>query len=101
MAQDDFPIGQRIELPGHFREPVVLESVRSLGSGYECRVRLADGTPDEAILSQEEAEAILGQTSEQQRTITPANPEKTRLLVESAAALPRCQAFYGKQVGRC
>ena len=26
-----FPIGRRIDLPGHFAEPVVLESVRALG----------------------------------------------------------------------
>ena len=37
-----FPIGRRIALPGHFAEPVVVESVRALGDGYECRVRLAD-----------------------------------------------------------
>ena len=54
--QRDFPIGQRISLPGHFPEPVVLEAVRSIGAGYELRVRLADGTPDEAILSLGEAE---------------------------------------------
>jgi len=53
-----FPIGQRINLPGHFPEPVVLESVRSIGAGYECRVRLTDGIPDEAILSLEEATSI-------------------------------------------
>jgi len=46
-----FPIGHRICLPGHFPEPVLLESIRSIGTGYECRVRLANGTPDEAILS--------------------------------------------------
>ena len=61
MLEDRFPIGHRIELPGHFAEPVVLESVRPLGGGYECRVRLADGAPDETILSQEEAAALLGQ----------------------------------------
>ncbi len=39
------PLGQRIRRPGHFPGPVMLESVRSLGSGYECRVRLSDGMP--------------------------------------------------------
>src|SRR5881396_2048412 len=41
MAEQQFPLGRRIGLPGHFAEPVVLESVRALGDGFECRVRLA------------------------------------------------------------
>jgi hypothetical protein len=41
-----FPVGQKVSLPGHFPEPVLLEAVRSLGEGYECRVRLLDGSPD-------------------------------------------------------
>lgn len=60
MTENDFPIGQQVRLPGHFGEPVVLEAVRQIGSGYECRVRLLDGTPDEAILSAAEAEALAG-----------------------------------------
>ena len=64
FSADNFPIGQRISLPGHFPESVVLESVRSIGSGYECRVRLPDGTPDEAILSLDEADALFGQVAE-------------------------------------
>ena len=30
------PIGQRVTLLGHFREPVVVEAVRLIGAGYEC-----------------------------------------------------------------
>ena len=59
MTDTAFPIGQRVTLPGHFPEPVVLEAVRPIGTGYECRVRLLDGTPDEAILSREEAAAFM------------------------------------------
>lgn len=55
MSEKKFPIGQRIELPGHFSEPVVLEAVRALGAGYECRVRLPDGSLEEVVLSGEEA----------------------------------------------
>jgi len=48
-------IGQRISLPGHFDVPVVLEDARPLGSddlaGYECRVRLPDGSLEEAVIS--------------------------------------------------
>ncbi|HVB55239.1 MAG TPA: helicase-related protein [Candidatus Acidoferrales bacterium] len=79
-----FPLGQRIALPGHFLEPVTLEAIRFIGSGYECRVRLSDGTPDEAILSLEEAAALADQVVTTQAVIHPADPEKLRLLVESA-----------------
>jgi superfamily II DNA or RNA helicase len=84
MAEQAFPIGRRIDLPGHFAEPVVLESVRPLGEGFECRVRLSDGTPDEAILSREEASSVFGQQSEAPTSIKPVDPESLRLLVESA-----------------
>jgi hypothetical protein len=79
-----FPLGQRIVLPGHFLEPVTLESIRFIGSGYECRVRLADGTPDEAILSLEEGATLAGQSVVIPIAIHPADAEKLRLLVESA-----------------
>jgi superfamily II DNA or RNA helicase len=80
----DYPIGQRIELPGHFPGPVVLESVRPIGSGFECRVRLPDGTPDEAILSKEEAEGAFASAAASPGKITTIDPEKMRLLIESA-----------------
>ncbi|HXG33908.1 MAG TPA: hypothetical protein VNJ11_11120 [Bryobacteraceae bacterium] len=55
-------IGQRIELPGHFDVPVILEEARPLGdsdgAGYECRVRLPDGSLAEAVISGEEAAAL-------------------------------------------
>ena len=84
MTENDFPIGQQVRLPGHFGEPVVLEAVRSLGSGYECRVRLLDGTPDEAILSSDEAAALAGQRAAATAQVQPADAEKVRLLIESA-----------------
>ncbi len=66
-------MGQRISLPGHFDVPVILEDARPLGSddttGYECRVRLPDGSLEEATLSTEEATArvyeILAEALEQ------------------------------------
>src|SRR5580704_10830069 len=82
--ENKFPLGQRISLPGHFLEPVTLEAIRFIGSGYECRVRLGDGSPDEAILSLEEAAALVGQVVSTQSPIHPADAEKLRLLVESA-----------------
>src|SRR5713226_7953334 len=82
--ENRFPLGHRIALPGHFLEPVTLEAIRFIGSGYECRVRLGDGTPDEAILSLEEAAALAGQVVTTQAVVHPADAEKLRLLVESA-----------------
>jgi hypothetical protein len=55
----DFPIGQRVVLPGHFADPVTLEAVRAVGTGYECRVRLSNGSPGEAILSADEAALLI------------------------------------------
>src|ERR1700693_469901 len=81
--ENKFPLGQRIALPGHFLEPVTLEAVRFIGSGYECRVRLGDGTPDEAILSLEEAAALAGQVVSTRAAIQPADAEKLHLLIES------------------
>src|SRR5258708_7499153 len=84
IAVERFPVGQRVRLPGHFLEPVTLESIRFIGSAYECRVRLPDGTPDEAILSLEEGAALAGQTIITPTAIRPADAEQLRLLVESA-----------------
>jgi hypothetical protein len=81
---NSFPIGQRLKLPGHFPDAVVLESVRPIGGGYECRVRLPDGTPDEAILSHEEASILFGQAEAATTRVPPVDAEKVRLLIESA-----------------
>ena len=78
MTDTAFPIGQRVTLPGHFPEPVVLEAVRPIGAGYECRVRLLDGTPDEAILSREEAAAAFGQTVAATTQVRPADADDER-----------------------
>ena len=86
--EDKFPLGQKITLPGYFLEPVTLEAIRFIGLGYECRVRLGDGTPDEAILPLEEAAALAGQVVSTQAAIHPADAEKLRLLVESARVRP-------------
>src|SRR5579862_9163357 len=84
FSDTQFPLGRRVTLPGHFLEPVTLESVRFIGSGYECRVRLSDGTPDEAVLSLTEAAALAGQVVTTQTAVQPADAERLRLLVESA-----------------
>jgi superfamily II DNA or RNA helicase len=83
MTDTAYSLGQRISLPGHFAEPVVLESVRALGEGCECRVRLPDGTLEEVVLSRDEM-ALLGGTSAPARTFSLADPTDLQLLVESA-----------------
>ncbi len=80
-------IGQRVMLPGHFDVPVALEDARPLGSGdsagYECRVRLPDGSLEEAIISAEEIASILGRETVKTESMTPVDAEKLRLLIES------------------
>jgi len=81
-------IGHRISLPGHFDVPVVLEDARPLGSddsaGYECRVRLPDGSLEEAVISADEVAAITGTTLAAPELARLVDAEKLRLLVESA-----------------
>jgi SNF2 family DNA or RNA helicase len=80
-----FPIGQKVALPGHFDQAVTLEGVRPLGRGFECRVRLADGSLDEAVISEEEAQILIGDSgSNDATTIIPADADQVRLLIESA-----------------
>ena len=82
MMDRAFHIGQRIELPGHFAQPVLLESVRAVGQGFECRVRLPDGRLEEVVLSQEETSSLLGHKGE--RSCHLVDPRHLQLLVESA-----------------
>lgn len=92
MSRSDLStrIGARIALPGHFDTPVTLEHVRPLGpdgsTGFECRVRLSDGTLEEAVISPEEATTIIAATHLKEEKITeePVDPEKLRLLIEAA-----------------
>ena len=78
------PIGRQVSLPGHFDLPVTLESARPLGKGFECRVRLHDGTLDEAVISEQEAAALAGSTPDPDSKTPLANADHLRLLVESA-----------------
>lgn len=86
--QPGLPVGQRISLPGHFDGTVLLEAARPLGpdasAGYECRVRLPDGSLDETVISPEEARSLSGTTGGAGAATAPADAEKLRLLVESA-----------------
>ena len=79
-----FPLGQRVTLAGHFDLPVVLEEVRPLGNGFECRVRLPDGVLEETIISSEEAANLRLRAGASPEKIVPADPERLRLLIESA-----------------
>ena len=75
-------------LTGHFDVPVVLEYLRPLGAngsaGYECRVRLPDGSLEEAVITPDEATALLGtEAARESATQRPADANRLRLLVES------------------
>ena len=83
-GQTTLPVGQQVSLPGHFDVPVVLEAARPLAKGFECRVRLPDGTLDEAVISAEEARALAGMIPTANDKTPLANADHLRLLVESA-----------------
>jgi hypothetical protein len=77
-------VGQLIPLPGHFEGSVTLEGVRPLANGYECRVRLQDGTLEETIISKEEGVALLDNLVETEIAKISVDGDKLRLLIESA-----------------
>ncbi len=84
MVEKQYPVGQRAQLSRHFAEQVVLEAVRLIGPAYECRVQLQDGTPDEAIRTLEEVVGLMQARVEGAPRIQLGDPEKLRLLLESA-----------------
>lgn len=77
-------IGREVPLRGHFAAPVRVEAARQLGTGWELRVRLPDGQLEEAVLSDDELQELLGQVGEAQAAQAPADAEQVRLLIESA-----------------
>jgi SNF2 family DNA or RNA helicase len=77
-------VGERVHLAGHFQEPVTVERVRPLGTGFEFQIRRADGQLDETVLSAGEVEALLAQLATQTTPEPLADPHQLRLLVESA-----------------
>src|SRR5579862_8821166 len=87
-GQPTLPIGQKISLPGHFDGTVLLEDARPLGAngvgGYECRVRLADGSLEETVISAAEAALLADVRDTTSPMVAPVDAEKFRLLVESA-----------------
>ncbi|MBI3818877.1 MAG: DUF3883 domain-containing protein [Planctomycetes bacterium] len=83
-SSTQFPIGQRVHLPGHFPGPVTLERVRPIGQSFECWVRLADGTLNDTVISPDEAEALLGGATATTNSAEPVNAEQLRLLIESS-----------------
>jgi len=55
-----------------------------LGDGYECRVRLPDGTLQETVISAEEAAELATLSGLAKDGTAPADAEKLRLLIESS-----------------
>ena len=78
-------VGRRISISGHFDKQVTLEDVRPIvvgnSTGYECRVRLSDGSLDETTISTKEAADILGVVYN--AATRPVDAEMMRLLIES------------------
>ena len=83
-SAESFPIGSQVRIEGHFATLVILEQARRIGSSYELRVRLPDGTLDETILTEQEAAKLQTspETSAERQPTCDAN--QLRLLVESA-----------------
>lgn len=77
------PIGQQVSLPGHFDVPVILESARPLAKGFECRVRLPDGSLDEGVVTPEKAAALAGAAATPDTKTSLVNTDQLRLLIES------------------
>ncbi len=77
-------IGQRIRLPGHFDQAVGVEGIRSIGNGVELRVRLANGQLEELVVTQTEYQRLLSEAARTLPATTFVDPERLRLLVESA-----------------
>ena len=77
-----------MSLAGHFEGVITIEDARPLqtGEGAEIKVRLANGELDETILSPADLAALseLDQKKEEVSATAPVDPEKLRLLVESA-----------------
>lgn len=82
MTTFENPVGKRIQLAGHFVQPVVVEAAEPFDSLVLLRVRTADGQLREAMVRPEELTAALGTAAP---TTKPAVPARDFfLLVESA-----------------
>jgi len=73
-----------VSLFGHFDELVIIEEARPLGNGCVCRVRLPDGSLEEAVISLAEAGELAQSSGGGDDVLTPIDPEKFRLLIGSA-----------------
>ena len=92
---DSSIIGQKLLLSGHFEELVLIEAVRPLGSGFELRVRRANGHLEETVLSEAEYHELVKAASTPATNTVPVDAQHLRLLVESARI--RLAYAYDKQ----
>jgi hypothetical protein len=81
------PVGKQIKLPGHFAIPVTLESARSVGDGFECKVRLPDGSTHKAVITAEQAAALTKASEIVGSHEIPINTEQTQPLVRPRRSL--------------
>src|SRR5436190_1931349 len=87
MPDQIYPLGRKIEMPGHFAAPVVLESVRALGDGFECRVpKDADSLPA--------ATAYQEIVTQMRRAYAQSGAERTQAEEDGLALRDRVRAAY-------
>lgn len=77
-------IGRQVTLTGHFDGPVKVEAARQPAAGYELRVHLGTGQLKEVVVPAQEPQKLPSALGEATAAARPADPELTRLLVESA-----------------
>ena len=81
-------IGQQVSLPGHFALPVALEAAHPVPQGYECQVRLPDGTLKQITISLEEAAALAPQPEKAKPHSRPSHRPGLQLQPEIPLGLP-------------
>ncbi|GFP21177.1 hypothetical protein HKBW3S06_00403 [Candidatus Hakubella thermalkaliphila] len=75
---------KKVNLPGHFSEPVFIEDVRFLGSACELRVRCSDGHLEEVVLDEQEVEELQRTAATEEAPYPVAKAALLRLLLESS-----------------
>ena len=82
------PIGRQVSLPGHFALPVTLEAAIQAAQGYECQIRLPDGTLRQITISLDEAAALTAQPEKAKPHSRPAHRPGLQLQPEIPLGLP-------------
>jgi superfamily II DNA or RNA helicase len=76
-------IGCTLAIPGHFAQPVTIESVKPLGATAMLRVRTTEGRLEEAVLTDVELSELLSAVSKVSTDRSPYPGKELRLIVEA------------------